>query len=78
DEATHDLAASLRRVFSAIVAGNVKPEGIKAVEEHGPFSIHGEEAIMGEIEALLTAFVDQRRMRRVGKYQPCYKAVCDL
>lgn len=78
DGATYGLAASLRRVFSAIVAGNVKPEGIKAVEDQGPFTIHGEEAIMGEIEALLTAFADQRRMRRVGQYKPCYKAVCDL
>jgi len=78
DRATHELAASLRRVFSAIVAGNVKPEGIKAVEEYGPFAIHGEEAIMGEIEAVLAAFVDQGRMRRVGEYKPCYKAVCDV
>ena len=75
---THELAGMLRRLFSAIVAGNVKPEGIKAVEEHGPFAVHGEEALMREIDTLLAAFVDQRRMRRVGEYKPCYKAVCDV
>jgi predicted Rossmann-fold nucleotide-binding protein len=74
---THVLAAAMRRVFSAIVAGNVKPEGIKAVEEHGPFAIRGEEAIMREVDGLLAAFAAQRRMRRVGEYRPCYKAVGD-
>lgn len=33
----HTLAANLRRAFSGIVAGNVKDEGIRAVEEHGLF-----------------------------------------
>jgi predicted Rossmann-fold nucleotide-binding protein len=69
----HVLAATLRRVFSAVVAGNVKPEGIKAVEEHGPFTLRGEEAILREIDELLAAFAAQRRMRRVGEYKPCYQ-----
>jgi hypothetical protein len=72
------LAATLRQVFSAIVSGNVKPEGIKAVEEHGPFAIHGEEVLMREIDALLAAFAAQSRMRRKGEYKPCYKAVCKV
>jgi hypothetical protein len=71
----HVLAATLRRVFSAIVSGNVKPEGIKAVEEHGPFTMRGEEAILSEIDELLAVFLTQRRMRRVGEYKPCYRCM---
>jgi len=78
DADTNVLAAKLRQVFSAIVSGNVKPEGIKAVEEHGPFAIHGEEVLMREIDKLLAAFAAQSRMRRVGEYKPCYKAVCKV
>ncbi|MGD8757793.1 MAG: nucleotide 5'-monophosphate nucleosidase PpnN [Deltaproteobacteria bacterium] len=78
DADTNVLAATLRQVFSAIVSGNVKPEGIKAVEEHGPFAIHGEEVLMREIDALLAAFAAQSRMRRKGEYKPCYKAVCKV
>src|SRR6056297_2020058 len=33
----HELAANLRRVFSAIVSGNVKSDGIRRIREHGPF-----------------------------------------
>jgi len=69
----HVPAATLRRVFSAIVSGNVKPEGIKAVEEHGPFTMRGEAAILREIDELLAAFGAQRRVRRVGEYEPCYR-----
>ena len=32
----HELAANLRRAFSGIVAGNVKEEGMRRIEEHGP------------------------------------------
>src|SRR5690606_778957 len=33
----HELAADLRRAFSGIVAGNVKEDGMRRVEQHGPF-----------------------------------------
>jgi predicted Rossmann-fold nucleotide-binding protein len=72
------LAATLRRFFSAIVSANVKPEAIKAVEERGPFAIRGEQAIMREIDDLLAVFTAERRMRRIGEYKPCYKAVCEV
>ena len=71
----HLFAATLRRVFSAIVSGNVKPEGIRAVEEYGPFLIHGEKAIMREVDGILASFVAQGRMRSAGEYTPCYKIV---
>ena len=49
------LVADLRRAFSGIVAGNVKPETIKAVREHGRFEIRGEKEIMGAMDAMLTS-----------------------
>jgi hypothetical protein len=71
----HTLAANLRRAFSGIVAGNVKEEGMRLIEQHGPFEIHGDEGIMLALDALLRAFVDQRRMKMVGEYRPCYRVV---
>ncbi|WP_159819528.1 nucleotide 5'-monophosphate nucleosidase PpnN [Colwellia sp. 20A7] len=71
-----ELAANLRRVFSGIVAGNVKENGIKAIREHGPFQISGEKRIMTLMDKLLSSFVDQERMKLPGsKYTPCYKVL---
>lgn len=73
DQPTHLLAADLRRVFSAIVAGNVKADGIQRIEQNGPFKIHGDANIMQSLDALLHGFVDQSRMKVPGKtYTPCY------
>jgi predicted Rossmann-fold nucleotide-binding protein len=72
----HMLAANLRRAFSGIVAGNVKDQGIRAIEKHGPFEIHGEADIMGPMDELLASFVAQFRMKLPGKaYNPCYRVV---
>ncbi len=62
----HLLAANLRRVFSGIVAANVKDEGIRAVERHGHFEIRGDTSILGSLEALLDSFVAQQRMKLPG------------
>jgi predicted Rossmann-fold nucleotide-binding protein len=77
DQETHVLAAELRRAFSGIVAGNVKEEGIQAIEQHGPFEINGEPEIMSALDRLLAAFVAQHRMKLPGgaEYQPCYRVV---
>jgi hypothetical protein len=71
--AVHDLAADLRRAFSGIVAGNVKEDGMRRIEEFGPFEIHGDAAMMQALDALLRAFVEQRRMKIAGEYKPCYR-----
>jgi predicted Rossmann-fold nucleotide-binding protein len=72
----HLLAANLRRAFSGVVAGNVKDEGIRAIEQHGQFEIDGEPAIMEPMDSLLTSFVEQSRMKLPGKtYVPCYRIV---
>ena len=72
----HLLAANLRRAFSGVVAGNVKDQGIRAIEQHGPFEIHGDARIMQDMDALLASFVAQHRMKLPGKkYTPCYRIV---
>ncbi|AKS42737.1 nucleotide 5'-monophosphate nucleosidase PpnN [Wenzhouxiangella marina] len=73
----HELAANLRRAFSGIVAGNVKPNGVRAIREHGPFQIQGEPEIMEALDQLLTRFVAQHRMKLPGGevYEPCYRIV---
>lgn len=72
----HLLAANLRRAFSGVVAGNVKDQGIRAIEKYGHFEIHGDAAIMEPMDALLSAFVEQHRMKLPGKkYIPCYRIV---
>ena len=77
DVPAHELAANLRRAFSGIVAGNVKDKGIRRIEEHGPYEIRGEQAIMQPLDDLLQAFVAQHRMKLPGgaAYEPCYRVV---
>jgi predicted Rossmann-fold nucleotide-binding protein len=75
-QADHRLAADLRRAFSGIVAGNVKEEGIRAIEQHGHFEIRGDPEVMNLMDELLQSFVDQQRMRLPGaEYRPCYRIV---
>lgn len=76
DQPGHLLAANLRRAFSGIVAGNVKDEGIRAIEQHGHFEIRGDTGIMEPMDELLGAFVTQHRMKLPGKrYVPCYRII---
>ncbi|TAL73519.1 MAG: LOG family protein [Rhodanobacter sp.] len=73
----HELAADLRRAFSGIVAGNVKEEGVRAIEQDGPFDIDGDRDIMQALDKLLQGFVVQHRMKLPGgtEYVPCYRIV---
>lgn len=76
NQPSHLLAANLRRAFSGIVAGNVKDDGIRTIEQHGRFEIHGDATIMASMDALLTSFVEQHRMKLPGKkYIPCYNII---
>jgi len=73
----HERACNLRRLFSGIVAGNVKPEGVAAIRRHGPFEISGEPEILESLDELLGAFVRDHRMKLPGgsAYEPCYRLV---
>jgi predicted Rossmann-fold nucleotide-binding protein len=76
EQPVHLRAANLRRAFSGIVAGNVKDQGIRAIEKHGPFEIRGEAGIMDRMDTLLASFVAQSRMKLPGtRYEPCYRIV---
>jgi predicted Rossmann-fold nucleotide-binding protein len=75
NQPAHQLAADLRRAFSGIVAGNVKEDGMRAIEQFGPFRIDGEPEIMRALDELLRAFVTQKRMKMSGEYRPCYEVV---
>ena len=78
DQPKEELAADLRRAFSAIVAGNVKDDGIRRIRDKGVFTIHGETQLMKRLDVLLQAFVEQGRMKLPGSvYYPCYKVVTD-
>jgi len=73
DLPAHVLAANLRRAFSGIVSGNVREDTAEQIEKLGPFQISGSTRIMGMLDKLLAAFVQQQRMKISGKdYDPCY------
>jgi hypothetical protein len=47
---------------------------MRAIEEHGPYVINGDPAIMHALDALLASFVVQQRMKLPGShYVPCYR-----
>ncbi|MCO4320430.1 nucleotide 5'-monophosphate nucleosidase PpnN [Aliidiomarina quisquiliarum] len=77
DRPKEELAADLRRAFSAIVAGNVKAPSIADIKRHGPYLIHGDTDLMHELDALLESFVKQHRMKLPGEkpYDPCYRVI---
>jgi predicted Rossmann-fold nucleotide-binding protein len=76
DQPQHLLVANLRRAFSGIVAGNVKENGIAAIEANGPFELSGEPELMRLLDELLRGFVAQGRMKLPGSvYTPCYRIV---
>ena len=75
DQPKAQFAAQLRRAFSGIVAGNVKPEGIEAIRQHGSYKLCGEPEVMTALDQLLRAFVAHKRMKVSGKYSPCYELV---
>jgi hypothetical protein len=77
NQPVHMIAANLRKAFSGIVAGNVKAQGIRQVQEKGPFEISGDPALLKPLEAMLAAFVRQNRMKLPGTsaYSPSYRII---
>jgi predicted Rossmann-fold nucleotide-binding protein len=76
DLPVHVLAANLRRVFSGIVSGNVREDTISNIEENGPFEIFGSSHHMNLLDQLLSAFVEQGRMKLAREsYTPCYRVI---
>jgi predicted Rossmann-fold nucleotide-binding protein len=76
DQPIHLLAANLRRAFSGIVAGHVKPQALNAIEKDGPFKIHGDPTIMKLMNELLQSFIKQHRMKIDQEhFKPCYEII---
>ncbi|MEX2490210.1 MAG: nucleotide 5'-monophosphate nucleosidase PpnN [Nitrospirales bacterium] len=76
DQPIHLLAANLRRAFSGIVAGHVKPHALNAIERYGPFMIHGDSTIMKLMDELLQSFIKQHRMKiDQENFQQCYEII---
>ena len=75
DQPVHVRAANLRRMFSALVAGNIRTPIIKQVEERGPFEIRGDARLMQPLDGLLAQFIAQNRMKLSGDYHPVYKLI---
>ena len=78
EQPVHELAVALRRAFSAIVSGNVKAEGIRQIERHGPFTLRSDAELAAALDDLLKAFVADGRMKLASEsYVPCYRVVQD-
>ena len=77
DQPAAELAVAVRRAFSAIVTGNVKDQGIRMIKEHGPFQLHADKELTDALDALLSEFVSQGRMKMHGEYTPCYEVIAD-
>lgn len=76
NQPAYQLASQLRKAFSGIVAGNVKADGVREIEKHGPFEIHGDPEIMQAMDKLLESFIAQKRMKiDASNYNPCYKII---
>ena len=74
DGPVHELASNLRCAFSGIVSGNVREDTMAAIDSGGPFEIRGSKKILRLLDAMLSAFVDEGRMKFKQKsYTPCYR-----
>ncbi len=74
DQDEFQLAANIRNALSGIVAGNVKDEGIKAVEKQGPLKLKGKQNILEPLSSLLESFTAMQRMKiSSSAYKPCYE-----
>src|SRR5690625_7712319 len=63
----HELAANLRQLFSGIVAGNVKPQGVRAISHFGTFEISSDRKSMSALEALWQSIVNINRTNVYGR-----------
>jgi len=76
DQPVNELAADLRKVFSGIVAGNVKEFGRKQIAKNGVYQISGNKKLMKKLDKLLHSFVKQKRMKLPGsEYVPVFEVI---
>ncbi|BFU59843.1 LOG family protein [Rodentibacter sp. JRC1] len=77
EQSKMELTANLRRVFSGIVAGNIKPKTQDEIIRLGKFKLKGDRTLMEKVDTVLKDFITQHRMKLpTGKaYEPCYEIV---
>lgn len=77
DQPLIDLVSNLRRAFSGIVAGNIKPNTKDEIAKYGAFKLHGDAMVLENMENLLKDFIAQHRMKlpSTEAYVPCYEIV---
>jgi predicted Rossmann-fold nucleotide-binding protein len=74
DQDTALLAANLRKLFSGIVAGNIKASTIDMIKDQGKFQLTGDPELITLVSDLLEQFIAQGRMKLPGQaYEPCYE-----
>ena len=66
----HKLAAEIRKAFSGIVTGSVKAPWIRAIEQKGPYRLHGDADLLEALEALVQSLIDQGRLKPHHPYPP--------
>ncbi len=70
------LASNIRNGLSGIVSGNVKEQGIRSIEKHGPLKLRGKKSILEPMSLLLHSFEKRQRMKIPGSsYVPCYEFI---
>lgn len=72
DQEPYQVAAQLRRLFSAVVYGNVTDTGIHLIEEKGPFAFEGDESMIQALDVMFRRIIQENRMKLKGEYVPCY------
>ncbi len=76
EQSPAELAANLRKVFSGIVAGNIKADTMAHIAQKGKFKLTGDATLINMVEQLLEQFISQGRMKLPGEaYEPCYEIV---
>ena len=75
NQPAHILACELRRLFSGIVAGNVKSDAQALIKHHGPFEVHASPELGKALEQLLQQLIAEKRMKADGDYKNCYNII---
>jgi len=73
EQKTFERLVEFRKIFSTIVAGNVKPDGIAAVAEKGKYQINIDKKYTVPLAELLSSFVAENRMKISKIYEPCFE-----
>lgn len=69
------LIAELRRLFSGIVSGSVKPNTRSLISKNGPFEIQASSELAKALDRILRLLISEKRIKVDEKYEPCYTII---